>query len=260
MIYLSRAQWGAHPSTSGHTVPQAQFNRLVIHHTVMPFTAGDDIIGYMRRLQDVRPDLGDDVPYSFVVFPTKNDLDFVVAEGRGWFRTGAHTVGYNSSAYGVALPGNFQDAQPTVGQLMGIRWVGSKLFNPAYALPTLGHRDVYRTACPGDHMYQYMDRIQPSFITEEVEEPVAITAEDIEAIAIAVWNQKIETARGVFPARAVAGWTKDEVTEQQNLVKRIVDAIVPHLVSAEVAGDIVITDADYIAKAVVRELSARLSS
>lgn len=157
---LSRAAWGAGPLGSGHVVDPAQFVGLVVHHTVivMPdydhdsLVAGDldDAITYMRQLQHARPDLGDEVPYSFVVFEGTTELDCILAEGRGLGVTGAHTIGYNSTRYGVAFAGDFTDHAPTAGMWEGVKAVGRKLVNPAGAHATLEHRDVYATQCPGN--------------------------------------------------------------------------------------------------------------
>lgn len=157
---LSRAQWGAGPLGAGHVVPLAQFVGLVVHHTVivMPdydhdgMLAGDleDAIVYMRVLQHARPDLGADVPYSFVVFEGAGENDCIVAEGRGVGVTGAHTIGYNSTRYGVAFAGDFTAHAPTPGMWAGVAHVGRRLADPSGAERTLEHRDVYATECPGN--------------------------------------------------------------------------------------------------------------
>lgn len=179
---VSRQEWGADPLqvACGYTVPDAQIVGLVVHHTVivMPdydhdgMVAGDvdDVCAYMRALQRARPDLCDDVPYSFVHFEGATDDEVIVAEGRGFGRTGAHTVGYNSTRYGCALAGDYTSKPPTAGQLAGIRWIGSTLVDPIGAQPTLGHRDTASTACPGAMAYPLLDRVQPPFTTEEPEE------------------------------------------------------------------------------------------
>lgn len=157
--YLTRASYGAGPVTVGHAVPISQFVGLVVHHTVIvlpdydhdSLIAGDldDCIRYMQQLQHARPDLGDDCPYSYVVFEGAEAWDCVVAEGRGLGRTGAHTIGYNSSRYGCAFAGDFTTWSPTPGMWEGVRFVGRMLDQPADANPTLEHRDVYATQCPG---------------------------------------------------------------------------------------------------------------
>jgi hypothetical protein len=169
-VYLDRAAWGANTGLPrlGRVVPRAQFTALVCHHTVIAFKG--DVGAYMRALQTARPDLGLDVPYSFVVFNGPGEFDYTVAEGRGFDRTGAHTQGgYNSTAYGCALAGDYTNVAPTIGQLIGIRWIGAQLVDPYGARPTIGHRDVHSTACPGALAYPLLDRLQPPFVNPPIE-------------------------------------------------------------------------------------------
>lgn len=177
LTIIGRATWGAGPLRSGAKIDHARFVGLAIHHTVMVMPDYDrdgirrgdidDVKRYMRQLQTARPDLGNEVPYSWVVFPGRSPDDGVVAEGRGFGVTGAHTVGYNSTRYGVAYAGNTNTDPVTPGVLEAIRWVGRHLADPAGAARTFGHRDVKSTACPGDRLYNLLDRIQPPFATEE---------------------------------------------------------------------------------------------
>lgn len=186
--YLSRDEWQAGAIGAGHAAPHSQFTGLAIHHTVMVlpdydrdgFLNGDldDICRYMRQLQVSRPDLGLEVPYSFVVFLGATDNDCVVAEGRGFGRTGAHTVGFNSSRYGVAFAGNASVSPATDGVVDGIRWVGSALADPAGANPTFGHRDVKATECPGNHLYARLGELQPPFTRTPLEEDDMPYSED----------------------------------------------------------------------------------
>lgn len=174
-LYLDRSAWGARSDLprQGHVVPRSQFVGLVVHHTVIVladydrdgYVHGDvdDIKRYMRSLQTARPDLGLDVPYSFVVFQGSSEFDYVVCEGRGFDRTGAHTAGFNSTRWGLAFGGDFTSVAPTIGMLAGVRWVGAQLEDPIGAQQTLGHRDTKATACPGDAAYPLLVRLQPPF-------------------------------------------------------------------------------------------------
>jgi hypothetical protein len=177
--YLDRDEWGGGPVRAGVLLPRDRFVGLVAHHTVMVMrdydhdsrALGDldDIKHYMRVLQTSRPDLGPEVPYSFVVFRGAEPHDCVVAEGRGFGVTGAHTTGYNSSRYGVAYAGNTSVDEVTPGVLDGYRWVGARL-TVASPVPTLGHRDTKSTECPGNNLYALLGRIQPPFEEDDVTE------------------------------------------------------------------------------------------
>lgn len=184
LTYLDRAAWGANPSLPrlGHVVSRAKFRGLALHHTVSVLRDWDgdgvlhgdldDIGRFMRQLQTARPDLGADVPYSFVVLQGSTPDDAVICEGRGFDRTGAHTPGHNSTRWGVALAGNYTSEPPTPGQLEAIRWIGRQLADPAGARSTIGHRDVKATACPGDCAYPLLALVQPPFgLGQEVTVP-----------------------------------------------------------------------------------------
>jgi hypothetical protein len=203
VTFLSRAQWGAGGLGSGRRLPHAQFVGLVAHHTasVMPDYDRDgrrygdlqDIQRYMRWLQHARPDLGNDVPYSFVVFEGARPEDCVVAEGRGFGVSGAHTSGFNSTRYGVSLAGNSSTRPVTEGILSGFRWVGRRLADPAGAEPTIGHRDTKATECPGSSLYAALPQIQPPF----EEEDMPLTSDDLERIEAKVRQVLNEgTAKG----------------------------------------------------------------
>ena len=183
ITYLRRDQWGAydHLARLGWVVPITQFVGLVVHHTVIvmhDYDADgyhygdlDDISAYMRYLQGAaRPDLGSDVPYSFVLFEGENDDDVVICEGRGFYRTGAHTIGYNSSRWGCALAGDYTEREPSDGQWAGLNWLGAQLADPVNAQPTLGHRDTVATQCPGNSAYPLLHLAQPPFTVEEPKE------------------------------------------------------------------------------------------
>lgn len=204
--YLTRDEWGAGPIGAGHAVPHSQFTGLAVHHTVMVmpdydrdgFLHGDldDIKRYMRQLQVARPDLGIEVPYSFVVFRGARDSDCVVAEGRGWGRTGAHTSGQNSSRYGVAYAGNASVDPATPGVIDGVRWVGAHLANPAGARPTIGHRDVKPTECPGHNLYARLGELQPPFTRTPAAPPTPVASEEDAVHTIQTAGQPVRLVVG----------------------------------------------------------------
>lgn len=172
LTYMSRSDWGAGPLTRGHQVPESQFSGIFLHHTVIedPWTPGviESIIQYMKVLQASRPDLGSEVPYSWVVLEGATRKDVVVCEGRGPGRTGAHTKGYNSSNYGVAIGDDTRFEAVSEGMVLGIRWIGSR-FLTGTQNATRKHSDVYATLCPGSGGDDIMGSIQPPFKTEEFE-------------------------------------------------------------------------------------------
>lgn len=187
VTYLSREQWGADASLPrrGRVVDGASvFRGVFVHHTVFRVEDWDgdgirhgdldDIKAFMQRLQRIRPDLGYDVPYSYVVFAGTDPYSSVVCEGRGLGRTGAHTAGFNSTRLGVAVAGNTSDEPVTPGILEGIRYCGSLLQDQSTLNDTLPHRAVKATECPGSSMMAELHRVQPPFITP----PIAAPQED----------------------------------------------------------------------------------
>lgn len=184
VTYLDRDSWSADPNfpRRGDIVPRSYRDRVFIHHTVIVdsdpsknlWETESDVINQMQKLQTIRPDLGYDVPYNFVVFLMNTKTPSIyVCEGRGEDRSGAHTRGFNDRAIGIALQGDFEnynlDLHPytdLISQFLG--WLkfdpnASNYGGPYAPLSHLGtvtpnhsdrevfaHRDVDETYCPGD--------------------------------------------------------------------------------------------------------------
>ena len=189
-IELSRRQWGAKASLPrrGHPIGAAKRTEVFVHHSVIidddaSLNEWEDLAevrAKMRQLQTSRPDLGNDVPYSTVAFCMASG-DLVLCEGRGLDRSGAHTVGHNRSALGIAFQGNFDrlplpkyfDEQlARLGDWLrhlrrdrGFTQLGS-LRPPGRHV--WAHRDIKSTQCPGNHLYDRLELIR--FAMEEEDE------------------------------------------------------------------------------------------
>lgn len=172
-IYLSRADWGANTNLPrlGFPVDPLKRTEIHVHHTAAVDTSDftknrwskKNAIKYMRALQTIRPDLGKDIPYTEVFFVLEN-LDVVIMEGRGLWRTGAHTRGHNTAGFGWSAAGNFGLGDPEAVRALSssmsnrYRWLKSQQFkNLGTSHPdgrvAFGHRDTKSTACPGKHLY-----------------------------------------------------------------------------------------------------------
>lgn len=173
-----------------HRVPHQQFKGLAVHHTVTNWNPDDytgenygdlqhDIGTAMRALLFSRPDLGPEVPYSFVVFQDPDPNLAWLAEGRGLSFTGAHTAGYNSTVYGVAMYGNYDLRDPTPGMAEAIYTVGTWLADPIGARPTIFHYDVSATACPGGRSFLIRDLVKPPFYPITPEEASALMSQPV---------------------------------------------------------------------------------
>lgn len=184
LIYVQRELWdtGKTLPRLGSLVAPSARTHVFIHHTVMvdsdatknTWESWDEIRAMMQRLQVARPDLGKDVPYSFVAFCHASG-DLVLCEGRGLLRTGAHSVGHNTAAFGISFAGDFEN-QPAPTQLanqlaaLGI-WLKS-LRQIGYAnlgtvkppIPkqreVFAHEDIKATACPGRHLVTMLPAIR----------------------------------------------------------------------------------------------------
>ncbi len=187
VIVLSRDDWGADPAhpRRGHPLGPTNRTEVFIHHSVVvdddatlnEWESLDEVKAQMRRMQTIRPDLGLDVPYNFVVF-CMADGDLVLGEGRGLGRTGAHATGHNRSGLGFGFQGNFEseplpthfDAQ--LGDLG--EWLSRLREEEGFTeLGTVqpddpqrperqvfGHREFKNTDCPGRHLWDRLHLIQ----------------------------------------------------------------------------------------------------
>lgn len=198
ILYLDREDWQEHTELPllGSIVPLQEREYAIMHHTVVidPDPTPNiretlaEVKAQMRRLQTIRPDLGLDVPYSYVVFLMAGGW-IVICEGRGRYRRGAHTKYYNRRGIGMAIQGNLElavDLDPYV-DLLGDAWSWLKyeqgLINlgnevPGPAAQIFGHQDFRDpddretwTACPGRRLMAIIGRIR--FKRPEEEEHMA---------------------------------------------------------------------------------------
>lgn len=179
--FLTREQWGARTDLPrlGYHVPASRRTELHVHHTAS-VDANDttpnrwsrtEAIGYMRRLQTARPDLGLDIPYNRVFFVLE-DLTVLICEGRGEWRTGAHTAGHNTAGFGWSVGGNFDqtDTEARIAFLSAVE--NEARFQKANGFPNLctvkspkgwdvwGHRDTAPKSCPGNTLYPSLAAIK----------------------------------------------------------------------------------------------------
>jgi len=188
--FVDRSGWTPNPTLPrlGGIVPRSDRTHVIIHHTVTPdadttpniWETDNSIFNRMRRLQVARPDLGLDVPYSFVAFIHPSGL--VICEGRGEDRTGAHTKGHNTAGIGISFAGDFEnngiapniiaDRIPLLSAFL--RWLRTSASHPDYGefppMPNLGslrpssrqvfaHQDFKSTDCPGAQIKPHLDEV-----------------------------------------------------------------------------------------------------
>lgn len=187
-----RSAWGANARYPrlGYNVARTKRTHVFIHHTVMIdrddatkniWESDAEIFANMRQLQTVRgPDLGYDVPYSFVAY-IGPDGGLTICEGRGEDRTGAHSKGHNTAAIGISFAGDFENHAIEPAQLGAamdnlsqfLVWLKTDASHPDYGSyapmskladrrpPSADrvvwvHRDIKATACPGEKLLAYV--------------------------------------------------------------------------------------------------------
>jgi hypothetical protein len=164
--YVSRAAWGAKPPLSRPTVLLAsRVDTIVYHYTASNADEQADHANCAGRVRGIQryhmspgwsgtEDGGNDIAYSFLT--CKHGYIF---EGRGVENMSAATFGHNSHTLAVCFLGD-----DTVGRddvtvkgreaLVAItRYIRQRRLSVRqYA----GHRDLVRTTCPGNELYNYI--------------------------------------------------------------------------------------------------------
>nr|XP_046270039.1 peptidoglycan recognition protein 6 [Scatophagus argus]XP_046270040.1 peptidoglycan recognition protein 6 [Scatophagus argus] len=154
---VPRCMWGAKPYRGTPTNLSLPLSFMFIHHTHTP---GQPCLTFEQCSADMRSmqrfhqeDRGwDDIGYSFVA-----GSDGYIYEGRSWHWQGAHTLGHNSVGYGVSFIGDYMVSLPSQHSMTLVRdqlascAVGGGRLVANFTLQ--GHRQVVKTACPGDALY-----------------------------------------------------------------------------------------------------------
>jgi hypothetical protein len=186
---ITRAEWGANEAIRRNRKKGPKFADNV-HIAIVHHTAGTN--NYSRaqsaaivrgiELYHVRGNGWDDIGYNFLV-----DKYGQVFEGRyGGIEkavVGAHAMGFNFGAVGVALLGNYNGAGLTAAARVSLvkllAWrldvahldplshvtrlsAGNPEYGkgtPVYLRAISGHRDTYNTSCPGNSVYAQLSSI-----------------------------------------------------------------------------------------------------
>ena len=162
MEWRRREDWGARPPKAPFTsLNPDRVNSIYLHHTTGEGRA--DSAAWIKAIQKFhQDDRGwNDIGYCWLV-----DRYGVIWEGRGNV-VGAHTGGYNSVSLGVAFLGDGAKPVPPEA-LRSIKYLIENLSRNFPIRQVAGHRNVGRTACPGDWLYGWLLGGMP------VEEPVPL--------------------------------------------------------------------------------------
>lgn len=155
-MIIARSVWGASPGSLPTTPMRLPATQVFIHHSVTAVTP--DPYTDMRVIEKVGLQRFGQFPYSFCVHPKDGEI----LEGCGLLR-GAHTAQRNSTSFGICWIGNYEQRAPKVQQIDATRRLIHRLTADGHLLPgadILGHRDVYKTACPGQGLYDLLDVIR----------------------------------------------------------------------------------------------------
>lgn len=130
-------------------------DQIVIHHTG---NAVDDDLSAAEIDASHKGQGWTCIGYHYVV-----RKDGTVEQGRPHWTVGAHAYGENSHTIGIHVCGNFEEAEPTDGQIESLAMLLANLCND-YGLPInrdhiVGHRELMSTACPGRNLFAQMDTI-----------------------------------------------------------------------------------------------------
>jgi hypothetical protein len=136
---LARDPAMAYPSR-----PLCDIRYLVIHHTGAPADLGAQAIAWEHVTQNGWPGIG----YHFVI-----GVDGTVYRTQDLTVVSHHAAQFNPAAVGIALCGDWSQAEPPTEQLTAAAWLVADLCAdlglPLQALR--GHREMVPTSCPGDY-------------------------------------------------------------------------------------------------------------
>lgn len=154
MEVVSREEWKAR-SEVRHFDVKLPLNHVIILHTVTRFCATkEQCVRTLQAVQTMHLDARGwwDVSYNFLV-----GGDGRIYEGRGWKKSGAHSVNFNTKSLGIAFIGNYEKYNPTDAMLNAtLNFITCGVMK-GYLTPTReihGHKDVACTLSPGKFLYE----------------------------------------------------------------------------------------------------------
>jgi hypothetical protein len=240
---IARADWGADEKIRRAAPSYAPRVTVgFVHHTATPNGYGATQAAAIVRsiyLYHVRGNGWNDIGYNFLV-----DTAGRVYEGRyggvGRNVVGAHTGGFNSGTFAIALIGDFSKSPPPAAQLAAVEQLLAWRLDVAHADPSgrstlvsagnerytkgkavafatiSAHRDAGLTDCPGDALYALLPQIRTAVaavgglhVWEPTLAPATIrpTATGIEPIRFrarlskaTAWKVTVSTTAGVTVA------------------------------------------------------------
>ncbi|WP_169982241.1 peptidoglycan recognition family protein [Microbispora sp. H10836] len=168
----TRSDWEAEPPRSKAEVLDRAPDRLVVHHTATANTGPADLEAAFRLSRSIQryhmrrngwEDIGEQFTVSrggYVMEGRNRSLPAVEA---GRHVLGAQAADHNDHTLGIETEGTYTSLLPPARQLSALTTLLAWLCD-AYDLDPheaiVGHRDLNRTACPGDRLYAYLPRLR----------------------------------------------------------------------------------------------------
>ena len=163
MPTFTRAQWGSGYARGGYDIV-GPVGEVYVHHFnsgIQPTRSLAESMARIRAAQSYHAETQGwgDIGYSWLVDDLGN-----IFEGRGWFRTGAHTGGFNSKGYGICWLGDSMTVAPSAlaigayGECIRAGIAAGALV----ASPTIvAHKDRNPdTSCCGDLLYARLPAVR----------------------------------------------------------------------------------------------------
>lgn len=158
-VVIPRQTWAPrHPNGCATIGTQEWVNagkELWLHHSVTnppgPDATLEQDCAHMREFEAIGHNrYGCGISYTWVVMPSGR-----VFQGHDVDRQGTHTYGRNNRSRAICLAGNYQ-----VNELpQRMHNAVARLLRELGATLDGGHRNVFATACPGDHAYERIPSI-----------------------------------------------------------------------------------------------------
>lgn len=158
---------------------------VFLHHTVTAVTAYP--YRDVKRVEDEGIARFGQMSYSWLVHPAE-----IIFEGAGT-KVGAHTKGNNSTSFGIALIGDYDDAAgadvwrvPTAWQIEAVQWLiyhlkveRNWLADGAVLQP---HRAVVATSCPGNKTIPLLPQFRVPWVPPAPAPPAPAPPQIVEGI------------------------------------------------------------------------------
>ncbi|WP_169945948.1 N-acetylmuramoyl-L-alanine amidase [Microbispora sp. H11081] len=168
----TRSDWKADPPKSKAEVLDRAPDRLVVHHTATANTGPTDLDAAFRLSRAIQryhmrrngwEDIGEQFTVSRGGYVLEGRNRSLPAAEAGRHVLGAQAADHNDHTLGIETEGTYTSGLPSTRQLSALTgllaWLcGVYDLDPHEAI--IGHRDLNRTACPGDRLYAYLPRLR----------------------------------------------------------------------------------------------------